>query len=445
VLKTENVLMWPKEYILLLRGLLEQNGAFILDALEAWPNCNESVDDQDVCSISLPPIYYILWQKPAEPFEDLYCQHISDFDEKSQQYIESVFTELKQQLESDEAITILLLQRLANYCDFQSQMSIESKLSIVSLAQQKRFFNVLKMLLESGLKLSTSDVMSLLEHSELHSLILPFLETNLIDKQAVVDLLMKQLLQGEDRFEFLVKLDDETSGSELLDKALLQQLKYDSAKQSICKRFIEQGAKGIISDNNGKTSLIWAVKQGFIDVLEALSTDDLIAQVDNDGNTVLHHAIEAKNELAIRFLLNKNIDFAIQNNLGFTAYGFAVELGHKKIVALLENEFGIKELSEVNKFKRINLVHSLHALIGFLLPIQLFFFFDPKFDSKSELSFLLALSSMLIMFFAMNLKRCSLYPDIKHTWSLSFLRALSPISLLSQLLLLLVVVIAALT
>lgn len=52
---------------------------------------------------------------------------------------------------------------------------------------------------------------------------------------------------------------------------------------------------------------------------------------------------------------------------------------------------------------------------------------------------------MLIMFFAMNLKRCSLYPDIKSTWSLSILRALSPISLLFQLLLLLVVVIAALT
>jgi len=437
--------MWPKEYILLLRGLLEQNGAFILDALEAWPNCNESVDEQEVCSISLPPIYYILWQKPAEPFEDLYCQHISDFDDKSQKYIESVFSDLKQQLDSDEAITTLLLQRLANYCDFQSQMSIETKLSLVNLTQQKRFFNVLKTLLESGLKLSTSDVMSLLEHSELHSLVLPFLETNLIDKQEVVTLLTEQLLQGEDRFDFLVKLQSETSESEILDKALLQQLRHDSSKQSICKRFLEQGAEGLIADENGKTSIMWAVQQGFIDVLEALCTPELLVQRDNEDNTVLHYAIKAKNELAIRFILNQNIDFTIKNNLGFTAYGLSVELGHKKIVNLLETEFGIKELSEVNKFKRINLVHSLHAFIGFLLPIQLFFFFDPQFNAKSELSFFLALASMLVMFFAMNLKRCSLYPDIKHTWSLSILRALSPISLLSQLLLLLVVVIAALT
>lgn len=444
-MKTENVLMWPNEYILLLRGLLEQNGAFILDALEAWPNCNESVDAQEVCSISLPPIYYILWQKPAEPFEDLYCQHISDFDDKEQEYIESVFLELKQQLASDEAITTLLLQRLASYCDFQSQMSIESKLSLVNLAQQKRFFNVLKMLLESGLKLSTSDVMSLLEHSELHSLVLPYLETNLADKPQVIKVLTEQLLQGEDRFDFLVKLQEDLSESEILDKALLQQLKNETPKQSICKRFLQQGAKGLIADENGKTSIMWAVQQGFIDVLEALCTPDLITQADNQGNTVLHYAIKYKNELAIRFLLNQNIDFTIKNNLHLTAYGLAVELGHKKIIKLLETEFGIKELSEVNKFKRINLVHSLHAFISFLLPIQLFFFFDTKFNAKSELSFILALSSMLIMFFAMNLKRCSLYPDIKHSWSLSVLRVVSPISLLSQLLLLLVVVIAALT
>lgn len=444
-MKTENVLMWPNEYILLLRGLLEQNGAFILDALEAWPNCNESVDAQEVCSISLPPIYYILWQKPAEPFEDLYCQHISDFDDKSQEYIEFVFNELKQQLDSDEAITTLLLQRLANYCDFPSQMSIESKLSLVNLAQQKRFFNVLKMLLESGLKLSTSDVMSLLEHSELHSLVLPYLESNLIDKPEVINLLTEQLLQGEDRFDFLVKLKGDISESEILDQALLQQLKHDSPKQSICKRFLQQGAKGLIADESGKTSLMWAVQQGFLDVLEALSTPELIAQLDNEGNNVLHYAIKYKNELAIRFLLNQSIDFKLKNNNDLTAYGLAIDLGHKKIALLLETEFGIKELSEVNKFKRINLVHSLHAFIGFLLPIQLFFFFDPTFDAKSELSFILALFSMLIMFFAMNLKRCSLYPDIKHSWSLSILRALSPVSLLSQLLLLLVVVIAALT
>ena len=338
-MKTENVLMWPNEYILLLRGLLEQNGAFILDALEAWPNCNESnesLDEQAVCSISLPPIYYILWQKPAEPYEDLYCQHISDFDEHTQNYIETVFSDLKLQLGSDEAITTLLLQRLANYCDFKSQMSIESKLSLVNLAQQKRFFNVLKMLLDAGLGLSTSDVASLLEHNELHSIVLPYFESHLIDKEAVISLLTEQLLQGEDRFEFLVKLDNQISESQSLDKALLQQLSQDDPKQSICKRFLQQGAKGLISDELGKTSIMWAVHQGFIDVLEALSTPELILERDDEGNTVLHHAIKAKSEIAIRLLLNQNIDFKIKNKLGLTAYGLAVELKHTKIVSLFK-------------------------------------------------------------------------------------------------------------
>ena len=38
----ENVLIWPKEYPLLVKGPIEQNGAFILDALDAWPACRST-------------------------------------------------------------------------------------------------------------------------------------------------------------------------------------------------------------------------------------------------------------------------------------------------------------------------------------------------------------------------------------------------------------------
>ncbi|SFC65080.1 ankyrin repeat domain-containing protein [Pseudoalteromonas denitrificans] len=444
-METENVLIWPEEYVLLLKGLLEQNGAFILDALEAWPKCEESIDQQGVCSISLPPIYYLLWQKPAEPFDSTDCQHLSDFDDLAYKYIESVLKDLKLQLGNDEQITLLLLERLSGYSDLESQMVIKSKLSLACLAQQKRFLNVLKLLLEQGLQLSTSDVMSLLSYDELHPLLMPFLNKSVMDKQALISLFTEQLLQGEDRFEFLAQLEPDDSKGILLESALLEQLKQSSAKQSICKRFMEQGAKGLLADENGKTCLMWAVERGFLDVLEILCNEELLTQKDNQGNTVLHYAVICKNEFAIKFLLKKNIDFTIRNNLEFTAYGLAVELEHKQIVQFLESQFGIKELSKPKQFKRINLVHSIHAFIGVLLPVQLFFFFEPDFDLKSELSFILALVSMLLMFFAMNLKRCSLYPDIKHPWSLSLLRAISPFSLISQLMLLLVVIIVALT
>ena len=80
----ENVLIWPKEYPLLIKGLVEQNGAYILDALEAWPACHSTNEDDGVCTTVLPPIYYLSWLTPLEPFEECYFQHISEFDEAAQ-------------------------------------------------------------------------------------------------------------------------------------------------------------------------------------------------------------------------------------------------------------------------------------------------------------------------------------------------------------------------
>jgi hypothetical protein len=104
-----------------------------------------------------------------------------------------------------------------------------------------------------------------------------------------------------------------------------------------------------------------------------------------------------------------------------------------QLVKCLERDFGIKELSPEGQFDRIKKVHGLHALVTILLPLQLFFFFDESLAIKSELTLGLTTLTVVCFFFAMSLKRCALYPTVKHPWGLFVLRSFSLLSLIGQL------------
>ena len=166
---------------------------------------------------------------------------------------------------------------------------------------------------------------------------------------------------------------------------------------------------------------------------------------DNLGNTALHYAVLSKNESLMVLLIKAGYDFRTRNKEGLSCYRLAVSIKATNLVKCLERDFGIKELSPDGQFARIKKVHALHAIVTLLFPLQLFFFFDDTLTVKSELTLGLTMLTVICFFFAMSLKRCALYPHIKHPWGLFVLRVFSLISLVAQLGLASIVTLAALS
>ncbi|MDN4032168.1 ankyrin repeat domain-containing protein, partial [Chryseobacterium gambrini] len=78
--------------------------------------------------------------------------------------------------------------------------------------------------------------------------------------------------------------------------ALLAHLSFDTAKQTMAMRFIEQGATGTLSDDNDKTAFMWAVEKGYVNLVQTLFDKQDKTLADKLGNTALHYAVVAKNE-----------------------------------------------------------------------------------------------------------------------------------------------------
>ena len=261
--------------------MLEQNGAFILDALEAWPECTVTSDEQGIQSSVLPPLYYLLWLKPAEPFEQCFYQHIFEYEDSAQQYIESAIVHLNQQLNSKEAISELLLSRIDQYASIAQQVKMQSDLSLTSLMMQLRLFKLFHQFLELGLPLPQDDVLAIWQDPDFKEIALDFIKPNLIgEPQLLAEEIAERLKQGEDFFDLLLALSDDEVDNRLLERALLSHISQDDAKQSLCMRFIEQGAQGNITDENGLTALIWSAKQGFVNVFTALLTKERASESD---------------------------------------------------------------------------------------------------------------------------------------------------------------------
>ncbi|MCG7569463.1 ankyrin repeat domain-containing protein [Pseudoalteromonas sp. CNC9-20] len=440
----EKVLIWPEHYPLLLKGLIEQNGAFILDALEAWPACSTKIED-NVSTTVLPPIYYLVWLAPRDPFDECTFQHISDFDEQAHQYINAAREYFLNNEYTNEQISEFLLERLSQYADVNAQLALESPMSLAQLLFEQRYFSLLEQLLARGALLSSADIMLVWQEVDFRSKFSAFLPQCAADKGTVLDAAKAELVQGKDFFTLLQHLSTDDNLQHLLEQALLAHLQSEHAKQSLAMRFVEQGAKGSEYNEQGQSALMLAAEKGFVAVLEAILSDASMDAKDEQGNTALHYAVAADNSACLKLLLRAGANFHAKNNAGLSCYRYAVERNRKELVRLMEREFGIKELSPQGQYMRVAKVHVLHALVVMLLPLQLFFFFDESIEHKSELTIALTMFSMVAIFFAISLKRCALYPQLKHPFGLGVIRMGSVLSLVAQLGLLSVVALAFLS
>ncbi|WP_404339330.1 ankyrin repeat domain-containing protein [Pseudoalteromonas mariniglutinosa] len=429
----ENVLIWPKEYPLLIKGLVEQNGAFILDALEAWPACRSTHEDDGVCTTVLPPVYYLTWLTPLEPFEECYFQHISEYDEAAHHYINAVKDHYFASDYTSESFILMLCQRLEQYASVAAQAAVATPISLLHQLFTKRYFTIIEHVLNAGSKISAEDALDLWTEVDFRERLSSFIPSSVEDNAHLTALAAEKVANGGDYFTLLRQISPDVDSVSLLEQALLAHLSQDNAKQTMARRFIEQGATGTLADSNGKTAFMWATQKGFVNVVESL-----LAKQDKDhqdilGNTALHYAVLAKNEPLMVLMLKSGFDFRVCNNEGLSCYRLAVSIKAISLVKCLERDFGIKELSPEGQFERIRKVHVLHAMVTLLLPLQLFFFFDDSLAIKSELTLSLTLLAVMCFFFATSLKRCSLYPHIRHPWGLFLLRLFSMFSLIAQL------------
>ncbi|AQQ00951.1 ankyrin repeat domain-containing protein [Pseudoalteromonas sp. SG45-5] len=429
----ENVLIWPKEYPLLIKGLVEQNGAFILDALEAWPACRSTDEDDGVCTTVLPPIYYLAWLTPLEPFEECFFQHISEYDEDAQAYINAVKTHYYDNEYTPESLVLLLCQRLEKYASVAAQNAITTPVSLLSLFFSKRYFTLIEHALTNDSKMSAVDTLALWKELDFRERLSSFIPASIADLDKLSELASDKVANGKDYFTLLTQVSPDVDSVVLLEKALLTHLRKKTAKQTMAMRFIEQGATGTLADENNKTAFMWAAERGFVNVVETLLSKQDKKATDSLSNTGLHYAVHSKNESLMVLLIKAGYDFRARNKEGLSCYRLAVSLKAQNLVKCLERDFGIKELSPDGQFDRIKKVHALHAIVTLLFPLQLFFFFDDTLTVKSELTLGLTMITVVCFFFAMSLKRCALYPHIKHPWGLFVLRGFSLVSLIAQL------------
>ncbi len=429
----ENVLIWPKEYPLLVKGLIEQNGAFILDALEAWPACRSTEENDGVCTTVLPPIYYLTWFSPLEPFEECFFQHISEYDEQAQDYISAAKNHYLENEYTSESLVLLMCQRLEQYASVAAQAQVDTPLTLLSHLFSKRYFTVIEHALNAGSKVSAMDALAIWKEVDFRERFSQFIPASVSDSELLSKLAAEKVATGKDYFTLLTQVSPDVDSAYLLEQALLAHLSSCSAKQTMAMRFIEQGATGTLSDQSHKTAFMWAVEKGYVNLVQLLIDKQDKKQCDELGNTALHYAVLAKNEPLMVLLLKSGFDFRVRNKDGLSCYRLAVSIKATSLVKCLERDFGIKELSPEGQFDRIKKVHGLHALVTILLPLQLFFFFDESVAIKSELTLGLTMLSVVCFFFALSLKRCALYPAVKHPWGLFILRFFSFISLIAQL------------
>jgi hypothetical protein len=430
----EHVLIWPSQYPMLLRGLVEQNGAFILDALESWPSCSTNTDEQGVKTTVLPPIFYLQWLKPLEPFESCYFQHIDEYDEQQQAYTQQLFAHIEQSGMSRQALIIKLLECFAQYSDLAMQIKSTEYPNFFGLLIALEYAQVFEWCLAANIQLTPQDVCTAWLEPDFRAAIETHLDHCLADRDATASQAAELLLQDAQYYGLLEELyDDKDQIMERLEQALLEQICRDDVKQPELMALIAQGAKGTARDVNNKSALMWAIEKGFVNVAEKLIEHHDGNDIDATGQTFLHFAVQSNLATMINLVLDTGIDAHKIDETGQTPYRLALKLSALVAKKTLEQR-GIKELSESGKLLKIKQVHVLYALVSLLLPLQFVLFFSDQIEDKSIFVWGATALGLLLFGFARTVRKGQLYPTLPHPWSLKGLMALSWFSVSAQVL-----------
>lgn len=429
----EQVLIWPSQFPLLLKGLVEDNGAFILDALEAWPECDVLKDEQGVISQVLPPIFYVAWLKPLDPFESCFFQHIDEYDAEQHNYVAELLKHIEQAGIGRDDLTMKLLSCLSQYSSIASQAKIQSKISFVDLLLKNKQFKSLCWLLPNGFKLTPSQTCELwLLGGEQSQACLTEHYKDVLENMTLTQAeAVKYLNEGHDCEGLLTLLCNEEERLQILDNALLEQVMSGAAKQSNMLSLIEKGARGHGADSAGKSAMMWIVEKGFVSAAKALREFHCGVSLDDLGRNLMHYAVLSNSRPMLELVEDMGVDPRLADASGCTPYRLATENQSVNAKKYLEKR-GIIELSDQAKYQRILRVYALKALTILLLPLQIVLFLDATRDNKLSMILLISSATLFIFALARLLKNRRLFPATKLPLSLRCLGALSWVSLSIQ-------------
>ncbi|MCF2856262.1 ankyrin repeat domain-containing protein [Pseudoalteromonas sp. SMS1] len=429
----EQVLIWPSQFPLLLKGLVEDNGAFILDALEAWPECEAVKDEQGVVSQVLPPIFYVAWLQPLDPFESCFFQHIDEYDEEAHQYVAGLLQHIAAAGMTKDELILKLLGGLSKYSNIKTQAKLQSKVSFVDLLLKNKQHKTLSWLLANDFKLTPTQACDFWINGSdaARESIATYYQHALQNLSQTQLEAVKRLNEGEDCDGLLNLLCNEDELLHILDNALLEQVMSGTAKQSSMLALIEKGAKGHGKDNAGKSAMMWIVEKGFVSAAKALRSFHCAISLDDLGRNLMHYAVLSNSKPMLELVEEMGVDPRLADISGCTPYRLASENQSVSAKKYLEKR-GIIELSDEAKYQRILRVYSLKALVVLLLPVQMALFFDAGRDNK--LSMIILLSSVTLFIFALArlLKSRKLFPTLKLPLTLRCLGAMSWLSLAIQ-------------
>ena len=434
----EKVLIWPAQYPLLLKGLAEQNGAFILDALEAWPECQTLTDEQGVLSTILPPVFYLIWLKPLDPFEACHFQHIDEYEEEHRAYTEMLVSHFNQAGLDHQAIVLMLIQRLAQYSQINAQLNCVSSPDFFELLSDRSMTDVILWTIQNGVNLSPKQLLTCWRQDILKEPLIAILPDCLQSLDETTQYLLAQTNTEEPIFDLLSHLIDEDEAKNLLEQALLNLITSKHVKQAELIEYIKQGARATLVDEHGKNAFMYAIEQGFVSIVEQLINSQDLSHKDEQGNGLMHFAVLSNSSAMISLIFKHGCKAKIVNELGQTPYRLALKHGAFIAKKTLE-QHGIKELSEHEQYNKIRLVHIFVAIACFAFPLQLSLFFSDTFNYKSESVWLFSIISILLVILSRKIKNGALYPVKHHPWSLKLLYGKAYLSTSLQVLLSLLV------
>ena len=440
----EKVLIWPAQYPLLLKGLAEQNGAFILDALEAWPECQTLTDEQGVESTILPPVFYLIWLKPLDPFEACHFQHIDEYEEEHRTYTEMLVSHFNQAGLDHQAIVLMLIQRLAQYSQINAQLNCVSSPDFFELLSDRSMTDVILWAIQNGVSLSPKQLLTCWKKEVLKEPLVALLPECLKSLDETTQYLLAQSDKEEPVFDLMTHLIDEDEVKKLTEQALLNFITSEHVKQADLIEYIKQGATASLKDEYGKNAFMYSIEQGFVSIVEQLIDSQELTQKDEQGNGLMHFAVLSNSSAMISLLFNHGCKAKIVNEFGQTPYRLALKHGAFIAKKTLE-QHGVKELSEGEQYNKIRLVHLFVAIACFAFPLQLSLFFSHDFNYKSESVWFFSILSIALVILSRKIKRGALYPVKRHPWSLKLLYAKAYMSTSLQVMLSLFVLFTVLT
>lgn len=355
----EHLIIWPKAYFSLLRGLLEGNSVYVLDALEAWPRLTVDVQqaaDHQIISYHLSPQALLLWLHPEhDPCMRRHIQHIHEFTD----------TELQQLLQWSQAVDHHAL--LSHSWPVLQQHTAFDDKAVHELLVCQMFEQGLASLWRDWLAMGGCMTVAQAEHCyQLDSSAISAISTASALHDDLSSAFAAQLAQGSLNGEFWQALLNQQHAA-----ALKARLRSSLAKTTLTVEQLrtalpmllplQLGEETALADLNLLPQILTVVSKAQL----PLACDDWPAFSDAQGETLLHYLVRAQRPDLLVTAVKLGCDVGQTDARGVSAYSLADELGQTETLRVFKQQLHYRQLSD----RQWQLWHSHQAMLACVIVV----------------------------------------------------------------------------